>query len=434
MSDDRRADPPGRGDTHHGDRPSGPPDGAGPPLVAVRDLSVAYGDLTVLAGVDLSVEHGEFVGLVGPNGAGKTTLLSAINGVVDPDGGTVLVDGDPVATLSARATSRRVATVPQDTTVAFDFSVEDVVEMGRTPYHGRLSGDPDADAAVERALERTETARFRDRSVGSLSGGERQRVVLARALAQETPTLVLDEPTASLDINHQVRTLALVRDLTREADKAALAAIHDLDLAARFCDRLAVLAGGEVLAVGPPDAVLTDETLGPAFDTETAVLPDPVTGTPAVTPLPERGDLDLRVHVTGAGRPAARAIARLHEAGAAVTAGVVPAGGLAATTARELGVEAVTAPPFAPLDANSEAAARDGLTAADVAVVAGRAPPAIRALLRDAAPLVCVTAPGESGSADAATATALDAAATADAGRVVETVRRVAGPRLEADD
>ncbi|WP_415378716.1 ATP-binding cassette domain-containing protein [Halosimplex sp. TS25] len=375
------------------------------PLIEVDGISAGYGDVEVLDDVSLSVGAGEFVGLVGPNGAGKTTLLKAINGVLDPDAGSVRVADERVAGLSAREASRRVATVPQDTTVAFEFTVEDVVEMGRTPYHGRFSGDPDAESAVERALDRTETARFRDRSIASLSGGERQRVVLARALAQETPALVLDEPTASLDVNHQVQTLELVRDLVDTEGKAALAAIHDLDVAARFCDRLAVLADGDLLAVGPPPEVLTAEHLGTAFDTEAAVLPNPVTGTPAVTPLSESGDLDRTVHVVGTGAATARTIAALAEAGAAVTVGPAPDGDVAVATAGELAAETVTAPAFASLDAGVEARARDLLSAADAAVVVEPVAPALRALARDH-PAVVRVSTGDVRPADVADATA----------------------------
>ena len=408
-------------------------------LVDARGVTVGYGSGPVLSGVSLSVERGELVGLVGPNGAGKTTLLKAINGVLDPDEGRVLVDGDDVHDLFSRAASRRVATVPQDTTVAFEFPVEAVVEMGRTPYHGRVRRDPDAAEAVERALDRTETTRFRDRTVGSLSGGERQRVVLARALAQGTPALVLDEPTASLDINHQVRTLALVRELTREG-RGALAAIHDLDLAARFCDRIAVLADGNLQAVGPPETVLTGERVAAAFDIAAAVVPSPVTGTPTVTPLSDASadgkrpgrlvESDPCVHVAGTGRTAARAVAALSAAGATVTAGVFPAEGLAADVAREHGVDPVVAPPFAPLDAEAEASAREQLGGADVAVLAGRAPPSVRALVRDHDAVVRVTDPGAGTDpgGDASTV------ATASPATVVETVARVEGSRLPADD
>jgi iron complex transport system ATP-binding protein len=269
-----------------------------PPALGLDDVTVSYGGRTVLDGVSLSVGRGEFLALVGPNGAGKTTLLRAVNGLVTPASGTVRIDGADATSLSARARARRVATVPQETNVGFDFPVRDLVAMGRTAHRSRLSRASEADrAAVTRALDRTGTAAFADRTVGSLSGGERQRVVLARALAQAAPLLLLDEPTASLDINHQVRVLGLVRDLVTTATerdgadepaRTAVAAIHDLDLAARFCDRVALLADGAVRAVGPPSEVLESDRLAAADGVETVVTEDAVTGTPRVTALGER--------------------------------------------------------------------------------------------------------------------------------------------------
>jgi iron complex transport system ATP-binding protein len=257
-------------------------------VIDLDDVAVELGDARVLSDVSLSVADGAFLGLVGPNGAGKTTLLRTINGLVSPVTGTVRVDGHQVAALSAREVGRLVATVPQDTTVGFDFPVGDVVAMGRTPHRSRLSGATPADReAIERALARTDTEQFRERAVGELSGGERQRVLLARALAQETPVLLLDEPTASLDIGHQARTLELVRGLVADG-KTVVAAIHDLDMAARYCDALALLGDGRILARGPPEEVLTPELVGEAFDTTVAVGENTVTGTASVTTRPER--------------------------------------------------------------------------------------------------------------------------------------------------
>jgi iron complex transport system ATP-binding protein len=250
-----------------------------------EDVSVSLGGATVLESVSFDVPEGSFVALCGPNGAGKTTALRVVNGVLASDSGTATVDGTPVAGLSTRELARRVATVPQDTSLAFDFPVRDVVAMGRTAHRGRFERSTPEDAeAVERALERAEVADLADRSVDAVSGGERQRVLLARALAQATPALVLDEPTASLDINHQVRTLGLVRSLVDEG-KTALAAVHDLDLAARFCDTMVVLADGGVLAAGPPDEVLTEAVVERAFGARATVRTNPVTDTPTVTAL-----------------------------------------------------------------------------------------------------------------------------------------------------
>lgn len=313
-------------------------------MIRIDGVARTFGEVSVLEDIDLRVDPGEFVALVGPNGAGKTTLLRVINGLLDPDEGEVTLDGDSLSELSSRAVSRRLATVPQDTHVGFSFRAEEIIEMGRTPHRSRLDWSDDGDP-VEAALERTETTHLRDRRVDDLSGGERQRVLLARALAQEPDALLLDEPTASLDINHQVRVLNLVADLVEEG-RAALAAIHDLDLAARFCDRLVLLHDGTIAARGPPETVLRDSQLADAFETETAVTRNPVTGTPTVAALSDRSDRDSHVHVAGGGEPGVEAVRSLWKAGFDVTAGPVPAGDAVVSLCGQLDIEVTTAPAF----------------------------------------------------------------------------------------
>jgi|AntRauTorcE11898_2_1112593.scaffolds.fasta_scaffold13673_2 iron complex transport system ATP-binding protein len=262
------------------------------PLIVGRDLTVSRGGERVLDGVSLTVDRGELVGLVGPNGAGKTTLVSLVNGTLEPESGTIELDGRDRAGLSQREIARIVATVPQEATTSFEFDVESVVEMGRTPYVSRFGTTTAADHdAVERAMARAEVSAFADRSVTTLSGGERQRVMFARALAAETPGLLLDEPTASLDINHQLRTLELVREAVDDG-KGVLAAIHDLNLAARVCDRLILLDGGRVRTEGTPREVLADDALADAFGVRTVVSDDPAVGSPMVTALRD-GDLSV---------------------------------------------------------------------------------------------------------------------------------------------
>ena len=356
-------------------------DGADGPLVEVSDLAVSFGDVPVVSDVDLRVDRGEFVGLVGPNGAGKTTVLRAIKGTLAPDAGAVRLDGDRAADLSAREAGRRVASIPQETGLAFDFRVRHVVEMGRTPHLGRFDGHgADDERAVREAMAAAGVARFADRSITEVSGGERQRVLLARALAQETPTLLLDEPTASLDANHAVRTLELVRDLVDDG-RGALAAIHDLDMAARYCDRIVVLANGGVRAAGPPAAVLTADALRTAFDAEAFVGRNPATGTPAVTAFGavdageeragERRVDTRRLHVVGTGREAARVVARLAAAGHELSLGVVPEGDAAAGTARDADAAVVAAPAFEPVDPEVREAAVALAREADAAVAVG---------------------------------------------------------------
>ena len=360
-------------------------------MITVDDLDVSLGDVAILDDVSLTVETGEFVGLVGPNGAGKTTLLQAVNGAIEPDDGSVNVDGDRIDHLSSRAGSRRVATVPQDTSVRFAFSVEDVVAMGRTPHRERFGGDDDADTHVDRALERTSTESLRDRRISTLSGGERQRVFVARALAQDAPALVLDEPTASLDINHATETLSLVRDLV-DAERAVLAAIHDLEAAARFCDRLVMLADGRVVAAGTPETVLTSEALATTFDTQSVVTENPVTGTPTVTPLPETTERRCRIHVLGGGTAGARVVANLRAAGHDVTAGPCAEGDTMLAVTQQLDVPTETVPPLSEPDAGSVATTRERIKTADVTVLADLtlAPSGKRLDLAAAAPRLAV--------------------------------------------
>ncbi|MEA1930072.1 MAG: heme ABC transporter ATP-binding protein [Euryarchaeota archaeon] len=262
------------------------------PVLAVDQLSVDLGGSDILSSVSLTADRGELVGLVGPNGAGKTTLLRAIRGSVEPTQGRVTVEGNEVSALSARQTGRLVATVPQETRLSFSFSVEEAVAMGRNPHIGRFgTADEEDRQQVQEALADASLSGFADRPVTELSGGERQRVLLARAFAQDTPLLLLDEPTANLDINHAINTLDLVRDVVDEG-RAAVAAIHDLNLAARYCDRLVLLTEGSVLEAGVPDSVLTTETLEAAFDARAVVSTDPTTDSPRVTALSDHESAD----------------------------------------------------------------------------------------------------------------------------------------------
>jgi iron complex transport system ATP-binding protein len=253
------------------------------PRLALEGVGARLGPRAVLGGVDLAVAPGEVVGLLGRNGAGKTTLLRIACGVLQPEAGRVLLDGAPLAALGRRARARAVALVPQDTQIPFPFSVAEVVLMGRTPHLGPLGFEGARDLAVaRRALERMGIAALADRSILSLSGGERQLAIVARALAQEPRLLLLDEPTAFLDLRHRLEVLTVVRELAA-GGTSALVVSHDLAVAARFCDRVALLAGGRVLASGPPSEVLTPDLLRAGFGIEADVQTGP-DGVPVVVP------------------------------------------------------------------------------------------------------------------------------------------------------
>jgi iron complex transport system ATP-binding protein len=246
-------------------------------------VTAQLGGREVLRGVDLEVHSGEVVGLLGRNGAGKTTLLRVATAALEPGAGSVRVGGDPLAELTRRELARRIAVVPQETHVPFPFRVSEVVLMGRTPHQGAFGFDaPDDLERARAALEKMGVAHLADRSVLEISGGERQLVMVARALAQEPSVLLFDEPTAFLDLGHRLDVLGVVRELAA-GGCAALVVSHDLGLAARFCDRLALLAEGRVVASGTPVQVLTPEHIREAFGIQAEVVPGP-DGAPLVVP------------------------------------------------------------------------------------------------------------------------------------------------------
>jgi iron complex transport system ATP-binding protein len=251
--------------------------------LSLRAVAVRLASRAVLSGVDLDVAPGEVAGVLGRNGAGKTTLLRVACGLLGPDSGEVRVDGAPLAALDRRQRARALALVPQETRFPFPYSVAEVVLMGRAPHLGWLGFEARADLEAARAaMARLGIEALADRSVLELSGGERQLAVVARALAQEPRILLLDEPTAFLDLRHRLAVLARVREHAA-AGGSALLVSHDLGLAARACDRIALLDGGRVVAAGPPGEVLTEELLREVFGIEARILAGP-DGRPVVVP------------------------------------------------------------------------------------------------------------------------------------------------------
>ncbi|MFE4827099.1 ABC transporter ATP-binding protein [Streptomyces sp. NPDC056672] len=267
-------------------RPSSGP--AAPPAVPaaelrVEGLSYETGGRLLVDRAELTAAPGETIGLVGPNGSGKTTLLRCVYGTLRPTAGHALLDGGDLHTMTAKARARRVATVPQDSRLDFELTVREVVAMGRSPHKRFWEADTAADTAlVDAALERAGIAALAERDFPSLSGGERQRALIARALVQRPALLVLDEPTNHLDIRHQLDVLTLIRG----SGTTSLLALHDLNLAAYYCDRIHVLQGGRIVASGMPRSVLTPELLATVYGVTAEVTTHPVTGAPTVVYLP----------------------------------------------------------------------------------------------------------------------------------------------------
>lgn len=253
------------------------------------DLMVRYGraQRRALDGVSMSVPDGALYVVLGPNGSGKSTLMRAIMGTVRPAGGTVSVGGKETRSWTRRDLARAVGAVPQAEHLAFPLTVRDFVGMGRYPYLGPLRPEGDADrAAVQGALERCDVVELVSRDVTTLSGGELQRVRIARALAQEPSALVLDEPTASLDIRHEMSIFQLLRG-SADRGMTVLLITHHVNLAARFADRILLLDGGKVAAEGGVQDVFQEEILARVYGWPVAVREDPVSGAPQVTPLHE---------------------------------------------------------------------------------------------------------------------------------------------------
>ncbi len=254
-------------------------------MLEIHALSVNYGIQRVLEDVSLSVQPGEILALIGPNGAGKSTLLRAVSGVIPIRFGEIRVAGKDLAHLSTTQRARYLAVVPQARNLPSAFTVYQTVLLGRTPHLSWLGqAGPLDHARVRLALDQTQCLALAERRVGELSGGEQQRVLLARALAQDTPALLLDEPTTHLDLQHQTNLLNLIRQLASQEKLAILLVLHDLNLAGLYADRVALLVQGHLQATGSPKEVLTEDNLAAVYQVPVHVVPHPDYGTPLVLP------------------------------------------------------------------------------------------------------------------------------------------------------
>ena len=255
------------------------------PLLEVDHVTFGYGGSPVVLGASLAVWPGRFVGLLGPNGSGKSTLLRLAAGLLHPQQGSVRLEGRTLGSLGRTEIARQVAVVPQQPLMPEAFTGWDIVVAGRTPHQGILRGtSPLDEAIVQRALALVDATHLVDRRVGEVSGGERQRLLLARALAQEPTVLLLDEPTAHLDLPHQLVILDLALRLARESDLAILGVFHDLNLAAAYCDEISLMGDGRILVHGTPETVLSAGWIATVYGLDVTVVPHPQSGRPVVLP------------------------------------------------------------------------------------------------------------------------------------------------------
>ena len=317
--------------------------------VEVIGIDVSYGAKKVLEAISLHVERGEILGIIGPNGAGKTTLVKAMSRIVSPENGTVYLNDQNLDSFSFREMAQQVAVVPQGISISFDYTVRDIVMMGRHPYIERLSSGTSRDLEIcDRAMQLANVTHLAGSSVNAISGGERQRALIARALAQEPKILLLDEATSNLDISHRIEILNIIRSLTGKI--TVISVFHDLNLAAYYCDRLIMLKDRRVYAVGPPEDILTTETIRAVFGIDTFIRHHPFTMRPYVLPVyesPAALGSARRVHVVCGGGTGSDVLYALHREGFQVSAGVLNIFDTDYATAAALKIPCVTEAPFA---------------------------------------------------------------------------------------
>jgi iron complex transport system ATP-binding protein len=249
----------------------------------VKNISLSYGRCQVVRDLTFSLQTGELVGLIGPNGCGKTSIIKAVSRVLRPDSGQILLDGKDLRHISRSDLARRIGVVPQNPLLPDTFTVAEIVLLGRNPHLGWLRSESQSDLVIVRsAMERTGISHLAERRMGELSGGERQRVTIARVLAQEPQAVLLDEPTANLDISHQIEVLDLIKSLCLEKKLAVLIALHDLNLAAQYCDRLILMGEGRIHAEGSPQAVITAANIKNVYAADSFVYPHPENKLPVV--------------------------------------------------------------------------------------------------------------------------------------------------------
>ena len=255
-------------------------------MIEVNSVSFRYHEDWVLEDVSFRAERGEFVGVIGPNGSGKTTLLKILYHLLTPQKGEILYEFVPMKQMERADIDKRISVVAQETQLLFPFSVLETVLMGRSPYLGHLMFENEKDLEIaKKAMEWTKIFPFSERPMDELSGGERKRVFIARALAQEPEVILLDEPTASLDIQHQIDFLDLILTLNRERGLTIIMASHDINIASEFCDRLILLQRGRIYKMGTPEQVITKENIKTVYGCEVWIDQNPISGMPRISLL-----------------------------------------------------------------------------------------------------------------------------------------------------
>ena len=345
-------------------------------MLRTDKIKFSYSQTKVLKGIDLEIEAGSFIGIIGPNASGKSTLLKNMSKSLKSDSGAVYLDHKLLNDYNSLELAKKMAVVPQNTEVNFNFNVYDIIMMGRHPYQKRWSGISQQDIKiVKEVMEVTDTLKLKQKMINDLSGGERQRVIIARALAQKPEILLLDEPTSSLDINYQGEIYDLLNYLNQEFNLTIVTVSHDLNLTAQYCEELLLLKEGEIYAAGSAEEVLTEENIKAVYQTEVMIKTNPLSNKPFITLVPQvnsvkkKNKKDFKIHVIAGGGTAKNFLYKLDNLGYQLSIGVLNVGDADWQAAKELGIEIVEAPPFIDISEKEISKNRELIEKADLIIL-----------------------------------------------------------------
>lgn len=339
-------------------------------ILKFDQVTAGYGERDVIKNFSCSIQSGEFVSLIGPNGSGKSTLVHTITGMLTPKSGKIFLDGRESKSFSQKKRAQITAVVPQNFIPGFAFKAKEIVAMGRHPYLKRMQSESEEDyRIIDEAMEQTGTLHLRERRITQLSGGERQRIIISAALAQRPKLLILDEPTNHLDIQYTLEILELMRKLNREQGITILSVLHDINMAARFSDRIVVLDRGEKIADGPAGEIICEDILKPVYRIDLVVRDNVLTSSPEIVPLRSSKDTTRRlngktVHIICGGGSGSRIIENFYNHGWQVSCGVLSSGDSDYDLARSLGLTVIEEMPYSPI---SDKVSRNNLQMASTA-------------------------------------------------------------------
>ena len=341
--------------------------------LTARDVRTGYSEKDVLKNISFTAEQGQMIALLGPNGSGKTTLLKTLSKALSPNGGVIRLDNELLEDISAKDLAKRMAVIPQSFETTFAFTVEEIVMMGRSPHIMRHETQGDFDI-VRSVMDATNIWHLRDKLITNISGGERQRAIIARALAQEPKVLLLDEPTSSLDITHQIEVLSTIHALAKGRNLTVIAAFHDLNLAAKYFDTLILINNGTIRAMGPPQDVLRSDLIKEVYGVDVIVQRHPMSETAFVIPISSVRKCDssatFKVHVIGGGGTATQIMHLLSRTPCNMSLGAINILDSDHETAKLLGISDVAVEsPFSPVSKETLAEACALAAAADVVVL-----------------------------------------------------------------